>query len=257
MTAFDSKSWAGRSETHRQIICDNFLKLSTSDVCQTSTDGAFRNNVTRLETRHKTPLDWRAAEIMWGTDEKARSQMARRKKWGHVTERSCSRRLPTVKYSNGLMPKNLCTSFTIYKQSNLYRLRKNMASASKNPLLAAGAPRWKTRTTLALAWRQEIHVTWMGRTQQGHAILAFSGVFFLPPERPHPPSASVFWTIRPTTHKKRLHPDEPTCWCGDRKQVKTAPSQENHFCVSPQPRILHFQVFFCNLDWHFYDFIFS
>lgn len=66
---------------------------------------AFRNNVTWLETRHKTPLDWRAAEIMWGTDEKARSQMAQRKKWGHVTERSCCFRLPTVKYSNGVMSK--------------------------------------------------------------------------------------------------------------------------------------------------------
>lgn len=137
---------------------------------------AFRNNGTWLETRHKTPLDWRAAEIMWGTDEKPRSQMAQRKKWRHVTKRSCSFHLSTVKYSNGVMSKSLHPSHYL-------------EAIKPVQILAAGAPCWKIRTIQALAWRQEINVMWMRRTQQGHASLAFSGIFFSP-ERPH--QAPVF-----------------------------------------------------------------
>lgn len=87
----------------------------------------------------------------------------------------------------------------------------------------------------------------LNEMQQGHAVLAFSGYFS---------QCQYFWTIRPTTHKKCGHPDKPTCWCGDRKQVKTARSPENHFCVSPQSGMLHFKGFFYNVDWHFYGFIF-
>lgn len=103
-------------------------------------------------------------------------------------------------------------------------------------------------------WPEGRRSTWPEWDARSEVTLFWHFLGFFPPERPH--QVPVFLKYQTDHTQKRLHSEELTCWCGDRKQVKTAPSQENHFCVSPQSRILHFQVFFCNLDWHFYDFIF-
>lgn len=184
MTAFVSKSWVGKSEVHPEVSSP--LQICNSDASD-EYRWAFKSNKTWLLTRPKITLDWRAAEIMRGTDEKPRSQMAQRKKWGYVTKRSCSFHRSTVKCSNGVMSKSLHPPPpTNYKWQNLYRFREILFQLVKTicwPLRPEGRrstwPEWDARNKVMLFWY-------------------FLGGFFPPPFLT---MCQCFWNVRPTTHK--------------------------------------------------------
>lgn len=156
---------------------------------------AFRNNVTWLETRHKTPLDWRAAEIMWGTDEKARSQMAQRKKWGHVTERSCSFRLPTVKYSNGVMSK-ISAPLPLFISNQT--CTEKYGFSKQKPSVSHWCSTLKDKNNsgfgLKAGDQRDLNETHAARSRYFGIFWVFFPLNVLT-------KCQRFWNIRPTTHK--------------------------------------------------------